>query len=77
VRGAGWALRLYAATVVTPYWEPTTALMLFRRKNFEDGNSPSLGLFAAPDLEYQELSLISYIKPIEKYLDFEPRTGTG
>jgi hypothetical protein len=50
--------------------------MLFRRKNFVDGNSPSLGLFATPDIEYQELSVISYIKPIEKYLDFEPRTGT-
>jgi hypothetical protein len=48
---------------------------LFWRKNFEDGNSPSLGLFAAPDLEYPELSLIN-VKPIEKYLAFEPQ-GKG
>jgi hypothetical protein len=31
-------------------------------------------LFAAPYLELPELSLISYVKPIEKYLAFEPRT---
>jgi hypothetical protein len=47
--------------------------MLFWRKQFEDGNSPSPGLFAAPDLEYPELSEISYAKPIEKYLAFESR----
>jgi hypothetical protein len=41
--------------------------MLFRRTNFEDGNCPSTGLFPAPDLEYPELSLVSYVKPIEKY----------
>jgi hypothetical protein len=27
-------------------------------------------------LTYPELSLISYVKPIEKYLVFEPRNGT-
>jgi hypothetical protein len=27
-------------------------------------------------VEFPELSLISYVKPIEKYFDFEPRTGT-
>jgi hypothetical protein len=32
----------------------------------------SPGLFAVPDLEYPELLLISYVKPIEKYLAFEP-----
>jgi hypothetical protein len=71
-----WAIRLQAATVVAP--EPTTTLMqmLFWRKNFEDRNSPSPGLFLAPDLVYPELSLISYVKPIEKYLALEPRTGT-
>jgi hypothetical protein len=54
-----WAIRLYAATVVAPYWDPTTALMqmLFRRKKFEDGKT--VPVFAAPDLEYQELLLIS------------------
>jgi hypothetical protein len=51
--------------------------MLFWRKNLEDGNSPSPGLFATPDLEYKELTLISYVQPIEKYLALEPRTGTG
>jgi hypothetical protein len=42
--------------------------MLFCRKIFEDGHSPSPGLFAALYLELPELSLISYVKPIEKYL---------
>jgi hypothetical protein len=51
--------------------------MLVWRRNFEDGITPSRGLFAAPYLEFTELSLISYVKPIEKYLAFEPRTGTG
>jgi hypothetical protein len=52
--------------------------MLFRQKNFEVGNSPSPGLFAAPD-EYQELSLISYMYKTNRKisLNFEPRTGTG
>jgi hypothetical protein len=49
--------------------------MLFWWKNVEDGNCPSLRLFAAPYLEFPELLLISYVKPIEKYLAFEPRTG--
>jgi hypothetical protein len=31
--------------------------------------------FCSPILK-PELSLISYVKPIEKYLPFEPRTGT-
>jgi hypothetical protein len=35
---------------------------------------PFQGLFAAPDLAYPELSLISYAKPIEKYLTFKPRS---
>jgi hypothetical protein len=50
--------------------------MLFWRKNFEDGNCPSPGLFAALYLEFPELSLIFYVKPIEKYFAFEPWTGT-
>jgi hypothetical protein len=51
--------------------------MLFWRKNFEDGNCPSPGLFAAPYLEYQdqELSLISYVKPIENILPSNPGLG--
>jgi hypothetical protein len=49
---------------------------LFWRKNFEDGNCPSPGLFAAQDLEFPELSLVSYENPIEKYLTFELRNGT-
>jgi hypothetical protein len=35
------------------------------------------GSLAAPYLEFPELSLISYVKTKEKYLGFEPRTGTG
>jgi hypothetical protein len=31
----------------------------------------------APYLEFLEVSLISDVKPIEKYLAYEPRTGTG
>jgi hypothetical protein len=49
---------------------------MFWRKNFEDGNCPSLGLLAALYLEFPELSLISYVKPIEKYLAFESRSVT-
>jgi hypothetical protein len=39
---------------------------------------PVRGLFAVLDLEYPELSLISYVIPIARYLafDFEPRSGT-
>jgi hypothetical protein len=48
--------------------------MLVWRKNFEDGNTPRPGLFAALYLEFTELSLISYVKTIEKYLSFEPRS---
>jgi hypothetical protein len=51
--------------------------MLFWRNNIEDGNCPSPGLFAAPELEYPGLSLISYVKPIEKYLAFEPGVGVN
>jgi hypothetical protein len=51
--------------------------ILVWRENFEDGNTSSSGLFEAPYLEFTELSLISYVKPIEKYLAFQPRTGTG
>jgi hypothetical protein len=40
---------------------------LFWQKFFEDGNCPSPGL-NAQYLEFPELSLISYAKPIEKYL---------
>jgi hypothetical protein len=47
--------------------------MLFWWKNFEDGKCPSSGLFAALYSEFPELSLISYVKPIEKYFAFEPR----
>jgi hypothetical protein len=69
---------LSAATLEAPYWEPKAALMqmLFWRTNIEDGNCPSPGLFPAPKVEYPELSLISYVKQIEKYLAFEPRSGS-
>jgi hypothetical protein len=73
-----WAIRLSAATVVDPYWEPTKAFvqMLFWRKIFEDGSCPSLGLFAAPYLEFLELSLVSYVILIEKnILPLSPGQG--
>jgi hypothetical protein len=71
-------ITLSMTTVAAPYWEPTMVLMqiLVWRKIFKDGNGPSPGLFAAPYLEFPELSLISFVKPIEKYLAFEPRTET-
>jgi hypothetical protein len=34
------------------------------------------GTPAASDFEYTQLSFISYVKPIEKYLAFEPRSVT-
>jgi hypothetical protein len=43
--------------------------MLFWRKNFEDGNCPRPGLFAASFL------IISSVKPIEKYFAFDPGLG--
>jgi hypothetical protein len=52
-------------------------IFLFWRTNFEDGNCPSPGLFAATYFEFPELSFISYVKPIEKYLAFEPGQGQG
>jgi hypothetical protein len=51
--------------------------LLFWQKNFDNRNSPSPGLFSALDLQYPELSLLYYVKPIEKYLALELRTGTG
>jgi hypothetical protein len=51
--------------------------MLFWRKNFEDGHCPSPGLSAAPYLEYPELSLISFVKPIEKILRLSTGLGQG
>jgi hypothetical protein len=33
---------------------------------------PVRGSLQPPELEYPGLSLISYVKPIEKYLAFEP-----
>jgi hypothetical protein len=47
--------------------------MLFRRKIFEDWKLSQFGaLCSPPSLEFSELSLISCVKPIEKYLAFEP-----
>jgi hypothetical protein len=48
--------------------------MLFWRNYIEGGNCPSPGLFAALEIDYPGLSLISYVKPIEKYLAFEPQS---
>jgi hypothetical protein len=40
-----WAIRHSAASVISPYWDPTTGIKQrrFLRKNFEDGNCPSPG----------------------------------
>jgi hypothetical protein len=42
-----WAIRISAATVIAPYWEPKAApmQMLFWRNNIEAGHTPSPGLF--------------------------------
>jgi hypothetical protein len=37
---------------------------------------PVWGYLQPPYLEFPELSLFSYVKPIEKYLAFESRTET-
>jgi hypothetical protein len=39
--------------------------ILFWQKNVEDGHCPNPGFYAAPCLEFPELSLISCVKPIE------------
>jgi hypothetical protein len=46
--------------------------MLFWRKNVEDGHCPSPGSLQPP-----ELSLISYVKPMENILPLSPRLGQG
>jgi hypothetical protein len=51
--------------------------MLFWRKFLLDGHCPSPGLCATPYLEFPELSLISYVKPIEKILSLSPGLGQG
>jgi hypothetical protein len=56
------------------YFPQLLSQFRFEDEYFENGNCPSL--FAALYLEFPELSLISYVKPIEKYVSFEPRTGT-
>jgi hypothetical protein len=72
-----WAIILTAASVVAPYWEPTTAFpqVLFWWKNFEDEHCPSPWLFAAPYLELSELSLIFYVKLMENIFPMSPRLG--
>jgi hypothetical protein len=50
--------------------------MLFWRKKFEDENCPSPRLSLQPRIyEFPELSIISYVEPIEKYLASEPGLG--
>jgi hypothetical protein len=49
--------------------------MLFWRESFKDGNCPSPGIFATPYLEFPELSLIFYAKPIENILPLSPGLG--
>jgi hypothetical protein len=54
--------------------------MLFWRTDFEDGMWPTPGGLLQPQTYnfyyYPELLLISNVKPIGKYLAFEPRIGT-
>jgi hypothetical protein len=42
-----WAIRISAANVIAPFWEPKAApmQMLFWRNNIEAGHTPSPGLF--------------------------------
>jgi hypothetical protein len=51
--------------------------MLFWQEIFEDGHCPSSGLRAPPYLELPELSLISYVKPMENILPLSPGLGQG
>jgi hypothetical protein len=53
--------------------------MLFWLKNFEDGHwiLSQSGLFAAPFLQFPELSLISYVKPMENILPLSPGLRHG
>jgi hypothetical protein len=48
--------------------------MWCREKIAVDGNCPTVGALCSPLLtvEIPELSLISYVEPIAKYLAFEP-----
>jgi hypothetical protein len=72
-----WATSLSAAIVVAPYFGAhcgAHANVVLAEK-FEYEHCPSPGLSAASDFEYPELS-VSYLKPIEKYLAFEPRSGS-
>jgi hypothetical protein len=51
--------------------------MLFWRKNFDDGKCPGLPQPRTYNFYYYlELLVISNVKQIEKYRDFEPWSGT-
>jgi hypothetical protein len=71
---------LVSASVIAPYWEPTTGLkeMLFWRTFFEDGHCPGPGLIAAPYSEFLIISgalIISYVKPIKNNFPLSPELG--
>jgi hypothetical protein len=51
--------------------------MLIWWENVEDWHCPSPGLFAALYLEFPELLLISYVKPMENILPLSPKLGQG
>jgi hypothetical protein len=74
------AIRLSAAPVVAPYYNPSTGIeqRRFFLKNLKM-ETVSVRESASPYLEfyyYPELSLISFVKPTEKYTAFDPPTGT-
>jgi hypothetical protein len=71
-----WAIRPSEASAVAPYWDPTTGLKQrqFGGKFLKMEPVPVRG-FCSP-APYKEFLLLSYVKPIEKYLAFEPRTET-
>jgi hypothetical protein len=76
-----WASRLSAASVVAPlgahYGSHANVVMAEKFLRWTVGHCPSLGLLAAPYLELQELSLISYVKPMENVLPLSPGLGQG
>jgi hypothetical protein len=54
-----WAIRISAATVIAPYWEPKAApmQMLFWRNNIEAGHTPSPGLYTTIQSSFYMLKI--------------------
>jgi hypothetical protein len=64
-----WAIRICAATIIAPYWEPMTApmQMLFWRNNIEAGHTPSPGLFTTIRSSIHRVSSLRLDKKTEKF----------